>query len=181
VNVGVCSPETLSAAEKTLHFLESDPTCSYIALYAEWGTALLSIPRQKPRLTQVKRFRGGNESEQSTIGSNEANLFWNEVVPLDQSLSDEVDSAEDQAMRIRNALKITGTGKILLAIAWTTDNARLMLRKFPEATATDITKGTNKEKRPMFLMVCKNAENQTSPVTWGIPGLGMSLDISLDF
>jgi hypothetical protein len=143
-----------SPAERLLKKLKDDPKCSYVCLFAEWDMTLLTIPkqRQKPRIrVELHTPADGTSS----------------AVDVDTStLRDELDSAEEFATKIRNALKIQGTSKILLAVAWTVDMARELLAMFPEATACDVSFGTNNEKLPMALLVSKNANNQKFSATW---------------
>ena len=166
----------MSAAERLIHFLENDPRCSYVALYAEFDSALLAIPNQRPRLVSVKRA-SGRDQEKTPIPQNQNDTFWDEMEANARNaegtttqevddLVDEIDSAKRQAMRIRRALCLSDCKKLLLGLAWTFDAARETLTKFPEATASDITEGTNAEKRPTMMTVCKDANNRICGVTW---------------
>jgi hypothetical protein len=125
-----------------------------VCLFAEWDTALLTIPkqRQKPRIrVELHTPANGTSSAADDVDTS--------------TLRDELDSAEEFATKIRNALKIEGTSKILLAIPWTVDMARELLAMFPEATACDVSFGTNNEKLPLALLVAKTANNQTFTAT----------------
>jgi hypothetical protein len=54
----------------------------------------------------------------------------------------------------------------LLAVAWTVDMVQELLAMFPEATACDVSFGTNNEKLPLALLVAKTANNETFTATW---------------
>lgn len=118
-----------------------------------WDTDLLAIPNQRPRLKSVRRM-GGQHKVTTPMTQNQNDAFWDEVerdaskakgttVEEVEDLANEIDSAARQAMRIRKAVQLSGCKKILIGVSWTFDAARETLAKFPEATASDITEGTN--------------------------------------
>ena len=81
-------------------------------------------------------------------------------------LKDAVDSPQDVARKVRNALKITGTCKILLALAWTNNESRRLFEMYPEMQTADVTKKVNAEKRPLFMMCGKTSSNEGYCGTW---------------
>jgi hypothetical protein len=154
-------PATSTPADRLLHNLESNPDCSFYALFARWDTDLLRVPQ----LRSVYREPGGPEQE---VETNEA------------AVTDATDSAIAFAQRVRartleervrDNLSITNSGgQILLAVAWTTKAAQGMLAKFPEATVADVHMGTNAEKRPLMLIIGKTATNKAFAATYALLG-----------
>lgn len=63
--------------------------------------------------------------------------------------------------RIRRAMSIPDTNQVLLAAAWCTDQERMLVSKFPEVMAADVTEQTNKEKRPLLLLGGVTSDNET--------------------
>ena len=66
---------------------------------------------------------------------------------------DGLDSPQAHADKVYKAMEVTGTGEILLALAWTFDDALSDFQKFPYVFSMDDTQGTNAEKRPLVLFV----------------------------
>jgi hypothetical protein len=50
-----------------------------------------------------------------------------------------------------------GDGRILIAVAWVTSEEKRLFRLFPEVLKADVTSQTNKERRPLFLLVGKDS------------------------
>jgi len=132
-------------ADKLLHNLETNKEVSYVALYGEFDSGLLTI-------RQRRVVRGGRV----TVEEME-----------EDGLRDAADSAADLVHRIRGNLEITGTGGlILLGVAWTDDVSSQRFQMFPEFFASDVTEGTNSEARPLILMCGKDSDNRTFTNTW---------------
>lgn len=131
-------PSQMTAADRLLHDLESSPNESCYALFARFDTDLLTIVAKK------KREQG--------------QLLLDEVLDPN-SLQDSTDSASDYASRVRRSLSITGSGQILLGVAWTNNEARRKFEMFPELTSCDVTMGTNAEERPLILFMGKDSLN----------------------
>jgi hypothetical protein len=55
------------------------------------------------------------------------------------------------ALEVRDALKVDDGERVLLAVAWVSDNKRRLFELFPEVTFWDSAQKTNCEKRPLFL------------------------------
>jgi hypothetical protein len=59
----------------------------------------------------------------------------------------------------KRSLKLTDSQSLLLAVAWVTDEELLLLEMFPEVWFMDVTSGTNKEGRGLFLVAGKDSNN----------------------
>ena len=59
----------------------------------------------------------------------------------------------------KRSLKLSDSQSLLLAVAWTTDDEVLLMEMFPEVWFLDVTAGTNKEGRGLFLVVDKDSNN----------------------
>jgi hypothetical protein len=55
-------------------------------------------------------------------------------------------------------------GRILIAVAWVTNEEKRLFELFPEVLKADVTSQTNKEKRPLFLVVGKDSYGKTFTV-----------------
>jgi len=130
--------------------LESRSDTSYVAIFADFETDHLTIRNKK----------------RSSSGSTEDSI-------VDQNqLVDDSDSASRFANKVREALSVTGSGQILLALAWTNDVATRKLTMFPEFTSSDTTESTNAEERPLWIFTAKDSNNQGFPHTWAfLPNL----------
>ena len=115
--------EVQSPADKLLRHLNSDPSIHYVALTASTSLNKLVTIRQS------RRSRGQSLTTD----------FKN-----DDDLGD--DSVHSFAETILNSLTVTSTQKLLLCVAWTTDDAQLLFQRFPHCFGTDVTNGTNQEK-----------------------------------
>jgi len=59
----------------------------------------------------------------------------------------------------KRSLKLTENQSMLLAVAWVTDEEHLLMQMFPEVWFMDVTSGTNKEGRGLFLVAGKDSNN----------------------
>ena len=75
-------------------------------------------------------------------------------------LGDITESPTSYANTIRHALTLSGSSKILLAVAWTSDELRRFAEMYPEVTSTDITEKTCAERRPLILDAGSDSENR---------------------
>lgn len=66
--------------------------------------------------------------------------------------------AKDFVKNVVEGLKI-GNNEFLLAVAWITKEGYIYHRKFPFVHGSDVTLGTNAEKRPMSRDMCLSANN----------------------
>ena len=111
----------MTAADRLLCNIEACPHTSYSILFADYETDQLTIRKKR------KNKKGVTE----------------EVI---EDMADEVDSATTFADKIQTSLSITGTGQILIAVAWTNDEAKQKFERFPEFSCSDVTEGTNTEQ-----------------------------------
>jgi hypothetical protein len=137
-----------SHADALLNFLSTTESISYICLFAEKSTGLLTVPKKK----RVKGIRCQVRQSGST---NVVDLDMEEH-PLPRGDLDELSSYSES---VRRALQVDDGTKILLAAAWVVDDEARLFRMFPEAMAGDVTMSTNAEKRPLFLWSGKDSNN----------------------
>ena len=64
------------------------------------------------------------------------------------------DSLLSFAKTILKSLTISASQKLLLCVAWTTDDAQLLFKQLPHCFGTDVTNGTNQETRPLAQQCC---------------------------
>ena len=133
-----------TAADRLLLNLDNCPTASYVVIFADCETDSLRI-----------RARSKNSDGDASVTDLDPN-----------DLADPADSAERFSIKVRDALSITGTGQILLALAWTYDESRRKFAMFPEFVGSDVTKGTNKEERPLQTFCSKDSNNKGFTHTW---------------
>ena len=129
-----------SSADRLISYLRKQDDVSYIILSDEPNTTLLSErgkgrPRKQANI-QMK-YKYGNETTPA-------------FVPQE---------AHDDAIRIREHLKIRDDQSILLAVAWVTDKEAKFAQKFPEVFFVDATSSTNVEKRELVLVCGKDSCN----------------------
>ena len=129
-----------TSADKLLANLRKRKDASYTALYGKWDSNLLKVYKQ----TKLEM----------------GELVVEEVDPSELDENEEEEKIEEYAARIRDALKITGTTNILLGIAWTSDEAHRLLEMFPEFSGSDVTHGTNAEKRKLMTFCGKDGNNK---------------------
>lgn len=130
-----------TAADRMIAHLNQDMSYGFVVIFAEYNSDKLTI--------RAKR-RSNLAVTDETLGN----------------LADEQESAESFATTIRDALSITGDGRILLAIAWTKDVARKKFAMYPEITISDVTYSTNSEKRPLLLSCGKDSNGHAFTHTW---------------
>jgi hypothetical protein len=131
-------PTPSTPADLILADLDADPSSSYVAMYGKYDSELLTIHQKHKRL---------------------ANHSVEEMDLEDHN--DGIDSAQKSAEKIRGNLSVTGTGMILLGLAWTEDSAAIRFSMYPEAFGLDVTENTNSEGRPLALCVGLDHNNQT--------------------
>ena len=137
---------TPTAADRLLSNLESDPKYTYTVLYGQYDSDELKVYR---------RTKDG-EGKVSTVRENPRTICQH----------DELDDIETYSKKVRDRLSITGSGCILLAVAWTTDEAQQKYEMFPEFSCSDVTHGTNSEKRPLLIFCGKDGNNKSFSHTW---------------
>jgi hypothetical protein len=141
--------ETESAADALLRYVRETEGVSYIALFDEPDSDLHTFTRPRG----YRRFlREGRQSSGETMLGNE-DIDFN----INPSLIDFGKWVEDR----RHALQVSEKKKMLLALAWTTDEQRRLFHLFPEVTAADTTEKTNNTKRALFLWCGKTSYNKS--------------------
>ena len=134
-----------TAADRLIADLQSDPAYTFILMFGDYDTDLLTIRKR------TKRDDG---------------QIVEEVVDP-ETLVDEVDSAATYADKVREQLCVTGTGQVLIAVAWTNNAAQRKLALHPEFGCGDVTEGSNSEKRPLNMSCAKDGEGKGFAHTWG--------------
>ena len=75
--------------------------------------------------------------------------------------NDKVNDIKTYAQKVRDRLSITGSSCILLAVAWTNNEAQRKFEMFPEFSCCDVTHGTNSERRPLLIFCDKDGNNNS--------------------
>jgi len=154
-------PSNMSAADRLLANLDSCPKTSYVALFGEMDSDLLTIPKFTAR--KKHRENVATETEHSSVEGEHFTVTNVDNTPLGNM----EESPRTTAQRIRAQLKVErvdGPAKMLLAVAWTTTEQQRLAEMFPEVSCTDITEKTNAEKRPLILDVGKDGNNRNFTV-----------------
>ena len=127
----------VTAADRLLYKLEHDISSSFIALFGEKNSDLITIKQKKKK----------------------KNLAV-EIDEFHADLDDPNDSPLNCAATFRDRLQYSKTGEILLAIAWCSDESRRKFDMYPEIIGADDTEETNSEERPLFTLCGKDGNNQ---------------------
>ena len=136
-----------SPAERLLAQLRSDPSITFVALTADVSMGNLITIRQSRRKSQK-----GNKKQLEEISD-----------VADSEASDVFDCPKRFARSVLDAMKLRNGQKLLLCVAWMSDEGGRMFRQFPQSVGTDITNGTNAEKRPLLRATARDANNQIIP------------------
>ena len=139
-----------SPAELLLSDFRNDPTISFIAVYDNVDSSLLSI-NNKGRPPKI--------SVETSTFNGDARLTTEHVVDPSNWAS-HGESVTSYAQRVRDNLTVED-GKILLCLAWTSTQEQDLFGSFPEVMAADVTLQTNTEKRPVFMVAGKDNCNRT--------------------
>ena len=135
----------ITAVDRLIASLQNDHTISFIVLYGDFNTTLLTIKTKSQHL-----------NNSAVIGD-----FLDE-------LGDDTDSPELFAKncKSRSSLVHSKSGKIVLAVGWTNVEARRKFDMFPEFMGGDDTEGTNSEERPLYTLCGKDNMNTSYGHTW---------------
>ena len=133
-----------TTVDKLLAALQAKKDYSYCFIFADYDSSALKVKK--------KLRRSFGEVETSELDPNDYN--------------DGIDSMEQASKKFRDALSVTGTGMILLAVAWTSDQSSKKFRMFPEFMSCDTTKSTNSEERSLLLCSGKCSNNNAFTHTW---------------
>ena len=136
------SSGNITTVDRLLADLDADPETSYICLFGELNSGLITIKTKKKN-------------------SNVEEVFTSD-------LGDDTDSPEAFAKDMMGKANLihTGSGQMLLAIAWTNDEARRKLDMYPEFMGGDDTEETNSEDRPLYTLMGKDNNNLSFGHTW---------------
>lgn len=135
----------ITAVDRLLADLENDPKSSYVALFGEFDSGLLTI--------KTKRKTMNNSIE---------------IDAFTDDLGDATDNPETLARDSRSRTELThsASGKIVLAVAWTNTEARRKFDMYPEFMGGDDTEDTNSEDRPLYTLCGKDNMNKSFGHTW---------------
>ena len=129
-----------SPADRLMHHLNSDSSIHYIALTASRSMENLVTIRQS------RRDKTGMTHTQVNLQHDHSN-----------------ESASTFAETILQSLTLSSTQKLLLCVSWTTEDAKLLFDRFPYCFGTDITNGTNQEKRPLARATAMTTNRKNVP------------------
>ena len=139
----------VTAADRLLADLKRDPTVSFICLFADISSGLITIKQKSKRANNTL-----------CIEEMEAEFT--------ADLEDDTCSPKEFAldMRGRDNLMCSDNGLMLLSCAWTNNEARRKFDMFPEVMSGDDTEDTNSEERPLYTLLGKDNNNQSFGHTW---------------
>ena len=137
ISSGLADPLNGTAVDRLIHEVSNDKTMSYIMLFAEKSSGLLTI-------------------KQKRMSPNKAV----EIDDFNDDLGDIVDSPMQHAESLRDRLVHTETGQILLCFSWACDESRRKFDMFPEIAGADETEEMNSEERGLYTICGKDNENQ---------------------
>ena len=135
----------VTPVDRLIADLEKDPKTSFVVLYGEFTSGLLTIKKRTKHMNNAAT-----------------------VTDVKEKLKDSTDSAEQFACDYRNRCNLTHskTGQIVLAIAWTNEEARRKFDMYPEFLGGDDTEDTNSEERPLYTLCGKDNMNESFGHTW---------------
>jgi MULE transposase domain/SWIM zinc finger len=138
--------EHATAASSLLQSLRDAGDISYVALYDDPSSSLLHVrrPRNAGRLQSTMHASG--VAEETTVVDSVLNAD-----PL----------AVDYSLRSRNSMCLEDGQKMLLAIAFNSNQDRRFSAINPEVLAADVTEQTNSEKRPLMMLAGLTGNNET--------------------
>ena len=134
-------------AESFLKDLLNDEGVSYVALFDDFmeSDVLQETGKGRPR----KQHRIVSRS-MTADGVTEESEF----------LPPEHQEIQAECCTMRQSLQMRD-GRILIAVAWATTEEKSLFHLFPEVLKADVTSQTNKERRPLFLLVGKDSYGAT--------------------
>ena len=141
------SLQGVTAVDRLIADLESDPKTSFVVLYAEFASNLLTLKTKTKHLDNAALVAEFSEDNLDGVDTDSPSQY-----------------AKD--MKIRSALTNSANGQLLLAIAWSNEEARRKFDMFPEFMGGDDTEDTNSEKRPLYTLCGKDNMNQVFGHTW---------------
>jgi hypothetical protein len=134
-------------AESFLQDLLNDEGISYVALFDDFMESDL-----------LKETGKGRPRTQRRIVSR--SMTADGVTEESEFLPPEQHEIQAECCTMRQSLQM-GDGRILIAVAWVTSEEKRLFHLFPEVLKADVTSQTNKERRPLFLLVGKDSYGST--------------------
>jgi hypothetical protein len=153
----------LSPAERLFNYLQNEKDLSYCALFAnvEIGQVLVTVNKKRgPQSENRLQFRSLEMSSAQTNGQCDSEI----IQTANLVAQGETDTPKTHTDRILSALTVSaedGEKKLLLGVAWVSDEQWRLASCFPEAWSVDVTFGTNSEQRPLMSATLKMSTNQT--------------------
>ena len=153
----------LTPAERLFNYLQNEKDLSYCALFAnvDIGESLVTVNKKRGQQSQNRvQFRNLEMSSGGYRGHCDSEIIQTSNLVA----TGETDTPESHTVRVLNALTVGSDGgekKLLLAVAWVSDEQRRLATCFPEAWGVDVTMGTNAEQRPLLSASLKMSTNQT--------------------
>jgi hypothetical protein len=135
------------APESFLQDLLNDEGISYVALFDDFMESDL-----------LKETGKGRPRTQRRIVSR--SMTADGVTEESEFLPPEQHEIQAECCTMRQSLQM-GDGRILIAVAWVTSEEKRLFHLFPEVLKADVTSQTNKERRPLFLLVGKDSYGST--------------------
>ena len=88
-------------------------------------------------------------------------MFGDLVEDVSEDCSD-----DDTSIYVKNVVKALqlGSGEVLLAVAWVTEEGRMYHEMFPGVLGLDVKYGTNNERRPLLRFVGRTGNNRNMTV-----------------
>ena len=143
-----------TTADQLLRYFRGEDNVKFVVLFDDLNRGDLHTTRRNMRTRQL-RLHINEYDNQETTSDHEFDHDDNED---EQTSSIEVNS-------IRERMKCSESGRMLLAIAWTTKEASRFFKLFPEVCSWDVTEGTNNEKRKLFIGLNYDSEGHSNPHT----------------
>ena len=137
ITQGLTNPSRGTAVDRLIAYAKRDPKISFIMLFAESNSDLITIKQRK-------------------LSANKADT----VDKFEEDLGDLVNSPMYHARALRDRLIKSKTGQILLAFAWTSDESRRKFDMFPEILTADDTKNVNSEERDLHSVIGQDSNRQ---------------------
>ena len=158
-----------SSAEKLLDTLKATEDVSFVALFHDPGSSLLADRNPGFQVNHMKKRK--EKTTKSHFWSTQKRIDSDRVVT--ESIPENVynmalreESVLDAEGR-REALSVSDSQAMLLAVIWITDEDKRVFSLYPEVMFVDTTFGTNNEKRPLFKIAACDANNKNFTVLNG--------------
>ena len=137
---------TPTPADRLMSLLETSAQYSYTVLYANYDSDELKVYKRDKSIAGVAN---------TTLVENPGQVY-----------TDSTENIVTYTELVRKRLSITGSACILLAIAWTTSQCQRKFEMYPEFSCSDVTHGTNAERRPLLLFCGLDGNREAFTHTW---------------